>query len=105
MRLGRYNEAPNSMGFLQTSNKITPRKFGHSATKNPELTSDTMKLPALSSSMVMRSSSVSDRNTKNRLHLLSSKLDELESEVHNARMDANVKISIILRKPSTTCSA
>ena len=95
MRLGRYNEAPNSTNFLQTNNKITPRRLGHSATKNPELTTDTMKLPALSNSMMMRSSSVSDRNTKNRLHILSSKLEELESEVHNARMDANVKILII----------
>ena len=53
-----------------------------------------MKLPALSGSMVMRSSASSlgtDRNTKNRLNLLSDKLTELESEVHNARMDANVK--------------
>ena len=42
----------------------------------------------------MRSSAASlgtDRNTKNRLNLLSDKLTELESEVHNARMDANVK--------------
>ena len=54
-----------------------------------------MKLPALSGSMMMRSSAASlgsDRNTKNRLNLLGNKLDELEQELHNTRMDANVNI-------------
>ena len=46
--------------------------------KNPEATSDTMKLPALSNSNIMRSSAISlggERNTKNKLVNLSNKLD------------------------------
>ena len=48
-----------------------------------------MKLPSLS----MRKSAVSltnERNTKYKLQNLEQKLNDLQAEVHNARMDANV---------------
>ena len=38
MKLGRYQELPSSLGFLQSSQKITPRKVTSSLAKNPEET-------------------------------------------------------------------
>lgn len=93
MKLGRYHESPGSLSFFQSSSKVTPRKLGNSLSKNPELTNDSMKLPALSGSLNMRSSAISlgsERNTKNRLTIIATKLDDLSAQVHNARMDSNV---------------
>lgn len=53
-----------------------------------------MKLPELSSSALRKSAisfkSTTERNTRNQLNLISQKLEDMQSEVHNARMDSNV---------------
>ena len=81
MKLGRYQDPSSSLGFLQSNQKITSRRTASSVAKNPEDTQQHTKLPSLSNSMVMRSSAISlnlsERNTKNRLNNLSSKLDDL----------------------------
>ena len=52
-----------------------------------------MQLPTLQ----MRQSAISlgtERNTKNKLNNLSEKLDELQAEVHNTRMDTHVPMEL-----------
>lgn len=53
-----------------------------------------IKLPSLSNTANMRKSvsftTTTERNTRNQLTLITQKLDDMQSEIHNARMDANV---------------
>ena len=52
-----------------------------------------MKLPQLATRRSANSLS-SERNTKYKLQNLEQKLDDLQSEVHNTRMDANVCLTL-----------
>lgn len=89
MKTGRYIQGPSSNSFLQMSHKYTPTNRHSSAPKNPENLNQSMKLPILPTNKSMVSTHT-DRNTKNKLYLLSEKVEELRSEVHNTRMDSNV---------------
>ena len=101
MKLGRYTDSQISSNFLQTSHKLA-KSIHNSLPKNPENSFDSaLKLPNLSNmrkSISSFTSVTTERNTRNQLNSISHKLEDLQSELHNARMDANVLL-YLSRKP------
>lgn len=60
-----------------------------------------MKLPALPmmrKSITSFTSVTTERNTRNQLSSISHKVEDLQNDLHNARMDANVNRPYIERK-------
>lgn len=97
MKLGRYSDSQVTSNFLQTSHKLA-KSIHNSLPKNPEASYDSaLKLPNLSNmrkSITSFASVTTERNTRNQLNNISHKLEELQGDLHNTRMDANVTLTL-----------